>query len=1780
MTLALVSCACARLQLSPRHPQQLDTSRTTWTSRVPNERSHSLLMLFAEGCDVVRASDVTYRATSHAMGWHALHYSPVRFQSVDVRRALAHSAPVMVLQGAARRMLRSDRMTLSRVEEAMTYISMQELHRLGPIDKSAIASHFGSLGNASYALREASQKARAYLARKSSNATYIAFSGLLDVLDAQLQETFDEDLTGPTSHTEETGSPDTADVHAAVLASAKEELSAASPPSADQVQLMCKMFADAQAAAKYGVRCERDMIDAEYRARLRTALGTAQTLSAKGLPTLNTARVLSTRPSPMPVAIESALPRKPRFSVSTRPGIQSPVHLHNVYACNSDGSKRVALACALLGDTGSGTCLLGEMDFKRLQALGLARRVSRLRTSVEQIAGIGAVNLVLFHASFDLDFGGAIVTFDDVPVLGGHDGILLGNDFHRTTRTMYDFDQCHDEHGCIQDGFLILRDQNREPASEPIFFSHEPESGRTATTSLVDSAVPVAFNPEALRVPKWCESLVRVRVPAAALGNHPILVLPLDDDRVKSLPVMVSAGIYQPDSDGYLDLRVVNPSQQPVRIAQLSALARFIIDPAIKDADLEFTSEEIIENVQLEPGCTQLKREDILHMLQTRRRLFASKLGWAHGYQHSLDIPQDALPPNIPPRRLAPNEYVALKEAVDKQMKAGLLEYCSSPFNARPMMVPKLTGGHRCVLDYRRLNELVLKAGAGCSYPLPRVDDNLNSLAKAKYFTAVDLLMGFHQVEMVDGLRGKLATAFSTPWGQMCYTRMPMGLTSSPGAFMMVVDAALRGLPPGIAVAYVDDILIPTDGDWDDHLRDVGLVFDRLIAAGFTVNPKKVFIGMREVPYLGYLVGAYGTKPNPERTKAIFDMSFEQIRTDAGAAARFSGMIAFYSRFLKNLHITLAPFHALKAKHANVPEILNSLKLRTAFEVLRNQLADVTALTRPDYAKDFHIVVDTASSMGIGASLMQLEDVVDPKSLRPVAFWSHRLNESERGWPVRDQECYGLVCALREWRPYILGTHTKVQTDHKSLKWLMTTNHMAGSRVQHWVADIQQYDVDIDYIPGVENVVADCFSRAVTNCLRVVLGGGDDHTCFSSVGGEGEETAMTGAVTYKAVASVMSGPAGQPATRSVPDRVGLLLVNSACTKFLALRSGAGIDTLPACRYPAMTCMSYRDAVQRIVDESFRMESAKQLQAVAGSALQFRSRSKGTDAKRTYFYACRLSSHAELECFGDTTAEWLDLSNAQLHSLSLEDDDQAFCSNMVAHREGVVRPHSYWRAHNYSKLFAARSAQVSTAIASQVASVLPRFSTGHTVEKDGSIFCDTVADATIAVERHISSDVEKERVLAIDLEGSLSGARPHVALLQAGTRHTNFVFDTHVTPEILAPDGCGLRELLLEPSVVKVLHSCHGDSYALRKEHHLVMTGVFDTAIADSILTQRHPGSSRGLGLVLVDWLGDDVVHLTHKGKLVHVPFMFNVRPLLLEHFVYSAEDVEYCVMLYSKMRAALVESGFLELTETLSEDRCQPITQLHRPDLYMAFMVVDAEWVLCLRSKTSQSYSFPVDTETFDVSRLDAPIHELKAFLSSTWAALMGPAPMAGRFSTYVSSHMRKPRRLGNLMMSFCICPSLVSIYPALKSSFAQGSLSTSHRLVLRPRCGSASVFQASQRAAMQNIHLWTKLKIAMPSKTVAPTRRVTRPSRAKAAGIIQGHVRWRMRHVQRAQVKFAVGRQLTPLFAALIVHDATHAFVVSGASPSMPWCFPPSSVAVNQASSTRWANGRAPAHR
>ena len=261
-------------------------------------------------------------------------------------------------------------------------------------------------------------------------------------------------------------------------------------------------------------------------------------------------------------------------------------------------------------------------------------------------------------------------------------------------------------------------------------------------------------------------------------------------------------------------------------------------------------------------------------------------------------------------------------------------------------------------------------------------------------------------------------------------------------------------------------------------MRDVGLVLDKLIAAGFAVKCEKVHIGMTSVPYLGFNVGRDGTSPREEKTKAILDLVYEDMRSGgATAAARYAGMIGFYHRFIPNLHSVIAPFHACKAKDAPITDIMMSLQMRAAFEFSKHCLATVTALARPDYSKPFYIDVDAASSSGAGAVLSQRDDENDPDSHRPLAFWSRRFGDEERRYGVRDQECLGLADSVTNWRHMVMGARVIVRTDHRSLQWLLSTFHKAGTRASGWALKLQGYDMEIQYVPGSQNLVADFVSR-------------------------------------------------------------------------------------------------------------------------------------------------------------------------------------------------------------------------------------------------------------------------------------------------------------------------------------------------------------------------------------------------------------------------------------------------------------------------------------------------------------------------------------------------------------------------------------------------------------------------------------------------------------------------------------------------------------------------------
>jgi hypothetical protein len=296
---------------------------------------------------------------------------------------------------------------------------------------------------------------------------------------------------------------------------------------------------------------------------------------------------------------------------------------------------------------------------------------------------------------------------------------------------------------------------------------------------------------------------------------------------------------------------------------------------------------------------------------------------------------------------------------------------------------------------------------------------------------------------------------------------------------MRLVEAMTRGLPPGYAYAIVDDIMCASSGTFYEHLDPVGMVFDKLIEAGFTMKASKGFLGMKEVKYFGVLVGKYGTKPDPQKIALLLDMAVEQLGVDGKAAARFAGMIGYYHKFIPHLHSKLRIFHDLKQAGAKAHEIMPSLKSKAAFECLMNDLVRISSLARPDFAKPFYIEVDTAASSSTSAVLSQRADPLDPDSHVPLAFRSRVLGGSEPGYPIRDQEGLGLVEALQEWRSTILGCEVIVRTDHKSLQWLMKTRHPDGSRIAGYALKVQEFQLTIEWNAATsKNIVAvNCFTR-------------------------------------------------------------------------------------------------------------------------------------------------------------------------------------------------------------------------------------------------------------------------------------------------------------------------------------------------------------------------------------------------------------------------------------------------------------------------------------------------------------------------------------------------------------------------------------------------------------------------------------------------------------------------------------------------------------------------------
>ena len=210
---------------------------------------------------------------------------------------------------------------------------------------------------------------------------------------------------------------------------------------------------------------------------------------------------------------------------------------------------------------------------------------------------------------------------------------------------------------------------------------------------------------------------------------------------------------------------------------------------------------------------------------------------------------------------------------------------------------------HFCV-DYRKLNAVTVKD----TYPLPRMDECLDSLRDTKVFSALDAISGYWQMPIPESGRNK--TAFSCHSGLYRFSRMPFGLTNAPATFQRAMDILLSPFRWKSCLVYLDDIIIFSKS-WEEHIVHVEEILSVLEKAGVKHKLRKCDFFVEKIKYLGHVVRPGTLEVDAARTAALEQVGYPQTLTQL---RRFLGLCNVYRRFVPHKAKIMHPLNQLLKK--------------------------------------------------------------------------------------------------------------------------------------------------------------------------------------------------------------------------------------------------------------------------------------------------------------------------------------------------------------------------------------------------------------------------------------------------------------------------------------------------------------------------------------------------------------------------------------------------------------------------------------------------------------------------------------------------------------------------------------------------------------------------------------------------------------------------------------------------------------------------------------------------
>jgi hypothetical protein len=393
--------------------------------------------------------------------------------------------------------------------------------------------------------------------------------------------------------------------------------------------------------------------------------------------------------------------------------------------------------------------------------------------------------------------------------------------------------------------------------------------------------------------------------------------------------------------------------------------------------------------------------QDLQALLSKHQTIFSTPQGLPPSrgvHDHSIPLVPGSLPPNMRPYRHPFAQKNEIEKMVQELLTAGVIRPSTSPYSSPVIMVLNKEGSWRMCPDFRALNKLTIKD----KFPIPVIDDLLDELSGAQFFTKLDLRSGYHQIRMKESDIPKMT--FRTHEGHYKFLVMPFGLCNAPSTFQSLMNHVFRPFLRHFVLVFFDDILIYSK-TWTYHITHVDQVLNLLSQHQLFLKQSKCAFGASEVEYLGHLVGKDGVRVDPKKIEA---MQYWPHPKTLKSLSGFLGLTGYYRKFVKNYGKIAAPLTALLKK--------NSFTWTPAaaqnFQTLKTAMCTTPVLALPDFTKTFVLECD-ASGKGIGTVLMQ--------EGRPLAFTSKQLSEKNLGKPIYEKEMLAILHAVELWHPYLLG---------------------------------------------------------------------------------------------------------------------------------------------------------------------------------------------------------------------------------------------------------------------------------------------------------------------------------------------------------------------------------------------------------------------------------------------------------------------------------------------------------------------------------------------------------------------------------------------------------------------------------------------------------------------------------------------------------------------------------------------------------------------------------------